>query len=158
MEGVEYHEVWERVPESVGPCWALRLRDGDGAAPRLAFLLVAGDCFMFVADRPRGVQLPAVPSAEALSASRLAEALAALLSLDDKRAALQFEASFGRVAAGEAAPAWRIELSTLPGRAGGVLLPPGSATGCDALLEAAGATLAVGAYAPPGGWHVTRDQ
>jgi hypothetical protein len=179
---VAYHEVWERLPESVGPAWALRL-SAEGAAataattaaacaspPRLAFLLVSGDYFMFVADRPADAPpLPPVSSDDALCASRLATALDALPHVAHKRLALAFEASFGRLASARAAgddgadvaPAWRIQLSTLPGRVGAALLPAGTPTTCDELLAviaaAPGGTLAAGEFSPPGGWAAKRD-
>jgi hypothetical protein len=176
VDGVEYHEVWERLPESRGACWALRLTaagDGTGGAdasappPRRAFLMVAGDCFMFVADRvAEAPPLPRVAAADdgaSLPASeRLAAALAALPSLAEQRLALSFESSYGRVAAREGRPAWRIELSTLPGRAGATLLPPSMPSGgADELLASLRAapdgTLRAGAFPPPGGWHAERD-
>jgi hypothetical protein len=174
VDGVEYHEVWERLPESRGACWALRLTAAEGGTggadasappPRRAFLMVAGDCFMFVADRvAEAPPLPRIAAADgALSASeRLAAALAALPSLAEQRLALSFESSYGRVAAREGAPAWRIELSTLPGRAGATLLPPATPSGgADELLAALraelGGTLRAGAFPPPGGWHAERD-
>jgi hypothetical protein len=46
-----YHEVWQRVPESEGTNWGLWLRAAD-EPERQACLLVAGDYFMFAADRP----------------------------------------------------------------------------------------------------------
>lgn len=170
VDGVEYHEVWERLPESKGDAWALRLSSSSAAAeepqhrPRAGFLLVAGDCFMFVADRV-GAPLAAVAADGAFSETcRLGAALDALPTLQAKREALSFEASYGRVApGGDGAPAWRIELSTLPGRAGAALLPPGAPTtgGVDALLAwvaaEPGGKLHSGEFAPPGGWVVERD-
>lgn len=103
---LKYHEVWERLPESVGPTWALRLNAGSHEG----FLLVAGDCFMFVASRD-GAPLPAVGSDDVLSTSRLAT-LFSSATLEEKRAICSFEASFGHVDGG----VWRIEISTIPER------------------------------------------
>ena len=155
-DGVEYHEVWQRLPESVGEAWAFQLLgSGSGASPRRAFLAVAGDCFVFVADRR--TPLAPAPGDDALGRnSRAAAAIAALPELSARREALSFEASYGRVAASPdgALPAWRIETSVLPGRAGQALLP---ADATRASLQAAadsGAALDIGAFSPPGGWRL----
>ena len=152
--------MWQRLPESVGEAWAFQLlgSGSNGAAPRRAFLAVAGDCFIFVADR-RTPLVPA-PGDDALGRnSRAAAAIAALPELSARREALSFEASYGRVAASPdgALPAWRIETSVLPGRAGQVLLP---ADATRASLQAAadsGAALDIGAFSPPGGWRLLSE-
>lgn len=48
-----YHETWERVPGTAGAqhAWACALVAGNDPGRR-AFLLCAGDRFMFAADRP----------------------------------------------------------------------------------------------------------
>ena len=134
LDGVEYHEVWERLPESAGDSFGFQLVGDDG---RSGILVVCGDCFLFTADRLQP----------------LAAALEALPDLAARRAALTLEGSYGRVAAAGGAQAWRIETSTLPGRAGQCLFhEPGCTT--DALRSAAraGKKLSFGTYPPPGGW------
>lgn len=129
-----YHEVWERLPESIGRNWGTWLVADDG---RQGCLLLAGDCFLFAASR--GQALPA------------AESLSALLDADNVASLLAFELSFGRHQGG--ATPWRIELSTLAGRAGQVLLPATlDPDGLErALTPALLATL--GAEPPLSGWR-----
>ncbi|MDD0842415.1 hypothetical protein [Pseudomonas sp. Gutcm_11s] len=129
-----YHEVWERLPESLGRNWGTWLAAEDG---RQGCLLLAGDCFLFAAGRPQ-----ALPPAESLSA---------LLEGGDAEALLAFELSFGRHQGGRTP--WAIELSTLAGRAGQALLPATLAP--DALdADLSPALLAeLGALPPPGGWQ-----
>lgn len=143
--------MWERLPESLGPTWGLRLSADAGA--RSAFLLVAGDCFLFAADRPGGAALTAVSSDDVLASSRLGSLLATdpalSASLDAKRGALRFEASHGRVAAG-----WVVELSTVPEQVG-AQLGLGAGDMPDGLVAAS--PLALGAFPPEGGWTAVRD-
>ncbi len=129
-----YHEVWERLPESIGRSWGTWLVAEDG---RQGCLLLAGDCFLFAAGRAQ--PLPA------------AESLNALLDSDNAERLLAFELSFGRHQGG--ATPWRIELSTLAGRAGQALLPPTLAP--DALDVGLSPTLLaeLGALPPPAGWQ-----
>ncbi|AZZ45587.1 hypothetical protein C1896_12215 [Pseudomonadaceae bacterium SI-3] len=105
-----YHEVWQRVPESSGTNWGLWLRSAD-EPERQACLLVAGDYFMFVADRPA----PLDPEGGQLR-DQLARATPA-----KRLELLACEISFGRQRNG--ATPWMISHSTLPGRVGDNLLP-----------------------------------
>ncbi|MDX2350931.1 hypothetical protein [Stutzerimonas xanthomarina] len=105
-----YHEVWQRVPESEGTNWGLWLRSAD-EPERQACLLVAGDYFMFAADRP--VALDADGSRLRDQVARAAPAKRLEL--------LACEISFGRQRNG--ATPWMISHSTLPGRVGDSLLP-----------------------------------
>ena len=163
--------MWERLPESVGAAWALRLTSAAaGHAHRRAFLLVAGDCFLFCADRT-GEPLPTVPG-DAVLDSRLAAALRTLrVSNDDDNSAtssaatwhaLSFESCYGRVRRGaDGAPAWRIELSTLPWRVGSALFGDDVPTegGAAALLDHFGdGHISVGSFPPPGGWACALDE
>ncbi|MBB2494145.1 hypothetical protein [Aquipseudomonas ullengensis] len=131
-----YHEVWERLPESLGRNWGTWLVAFDG---RQGCLLLAGDYFLFAAGRAQ-----ALPPAESL---------AALLAHDDAPAALlDFELSFGRH--GQGSQPWHIELSTLPGRAGQALLPAGIDPDQPEQLLAPTVLNSLGATPPLGGWQV----
>ena len=160
LEGVDYHEVWEREPTSRGAAWAFRLEAGDAPARR-GFLCVAGDCFMFVADRETPLaQLAEEPVAPAGCTSgatplRLAAALARERSLAGKRGVLACEASYGRVSPGEdGSPPWRIELSTLPARTGQRLLPVDAPRGAEEMAREYGGGVRMGAFPPEGGWRL----
>ena len=150
-DGVEYHEVWERLPESAGDSYGFQLTGDDG---RTGILVVCGDCFLFTADRLK----PLAQATDAGQRNSLVEAaLEALPDIAARRTALTLEGSYGRLAPNAVgdAKAWRIETSTLPGRAGHCLFDePGITT--DALLSAAkaGKRLSFGVYPPPGGWSL----
>ncbi len=122
------------MPEGEGDCAAFRLA-AAGDAAREAVLLLAGDCFMFVAAAAApGAALAARPS---------------------------YEASYGRVRRGssDAEPAWRITHSTAPGRAGAALLPPHvgpCAEDVEAQAARSGGSLELGAAPPAGGWLPSR--
>ena len=131
-----YHEVWERLPESLGRNWGTWLRGADG---RQGCLLLAGDCFLFAADRAR------TPPARA-SLAELAEADAGWLD---------FELSFGRHDGG--ATPWRIELSTLPARVGQALLPAAADPDRPAELFGCSAFAQLGALPPAGGWKAASE-
>lgn len=82
-------------------------------------------------------------------------------TLDAKRSALSFEASYGRVAAsadvgGAPLPAWRVEISTLPGRVGSTLLSGPLASSVQQRLGS-GEPLFAGAFCPTAGWFVADD-
>lgn len=134
-----YHEIWQRLPESAGVNWGVWLSAAEQPS-RQACLLVAGDYFLFAADRP----LP-------LSAGdkHLREQLAAVdPALRPKL--LAFELSFGRHRNG--ATPWQISHSTLPGRVGDALLSsywnfadPNSLPAAD--------LAALGRYPAAGGWQ-----
>lgn len=100
-----YHEVWERLPDSLGRNWGQWLRAEDG---RQGCLLLAGDYFLFAAGRAQS--LPPAGSLQALLQAGMEPAVL-----------LDFELSFGRHH--HRARPWSIELSTLPGRVGQALLP-----------------------------------
>ncbi|HEY0288756.1 MAG TPA: hypothetical protein VGC62_17400 [Pseudomonas sp.] len=129
-----YHEIWERLPGSVGINDGLWLKAADGSA-RQGCLLVAGEYFLFAAERP-----VAQPWGGHLStALELADPL-------EQQALLAFELSFGLIAQG-----WTITHSTLPGRTGQTLLH----STCDAISLSCidDATLAqLGVYPPEAGW------
>jgi hypothetical protein len=113
--GVEsdYLEIWERLPQSRGGTAALELVVEHGELPaRPAWLLVAGDCFMFV--RGRTHPLPCAADLPELIA-RVRPSRAQLLDW------LNVEISFGH----RTGPTpWRIEHSTLPCREGQILAQP----------------------------------
>ncbi|CDF83516.1 hypothetical protein PKB_2169 [Pseudomonas knackmussii B13] len=131
-----YHEVWERLPESVGRNWGSWLRSADG---RQGCLLLAGDCFLFAAGLPR----------TAPAGADLAE-----LAAQDP-GWLDFELSFGRHHGG--LTPWRIELSTLPARIGAALLPAEADPDRPAELLGAAGLARLGAQPPAGGWKVAPD-
>jgi hypothetical protein len=155
LDGTAYHEVWERLPDSRGSSWAFRLKADDNSQ-RLAYLLCAGDYFLFVADRAAGTLVP-VPGVDLNRAdSRLAGALAAAPSLAAKRLVYSYEASFGRLAPGDdGEPPWRITHSTLPARVGERLLPVDAPREAAALLAEYGSGgLRMGSFGPEGGWKL----
>jgi hypothetical protein len=100
-----YHEVWERLPDSLGRNWGQWLQGNDG---RQGCLLLAGDYFLFASGRAQ-----ALPPAADLTTLLAQQA--------DSKALLDFELSFGRQHC--AARPWSIELSSRPERAGKTLLP-----------------------------------
>ncbi|MBD9505081.1 hypothetical protein IB256_30145 [Pseudomonas sp. PDM17] len=128
-----YHEVWERLPESLGRNRGTWLLGADG---RQGCLLLAGDCFLFAAGRR--LPLPHAPS------------LAALLDSGNTEL-LDFELSFGRHQGGVAP--WRIELSTLPVRIGARLLPSDANPDHPELLRDTHWLNSLGATPPAGGWQ-----
>lgn len=132
-----YHEVWERLPDSLGRNWGQWLHAADG---RQGCLLLAGDYFLFVAGRAQ----PLAP----------AKSLQALLAAGaDSATLLDFELSFGRQHRG--VKPWSIELSTLPGRAGQSLLPAQIDPDQSAQLCRREVMTALGANPPAGGWRLS---
>lgn len=132
-----YLEVWERLPDSVGPVHEQWLQAADDPQ-RCACLLQAGDFFLFVADRPEPM------ASDSSLATRLKSADAA-----DAESMLGCELSLGRVR-GASAP-WQIRLSTLPGRTSQLLTTPGSEAS-ELWPESVWAEL--GALIPAGGWQL----
>ncbi|MGY4532142.1 hypothetical protein ACVW0Y_001266 [Pseudomonas sp. TE3786] len=131
-----YHEVWERLPHSIGRNWGTWLHAADG---RQGCLLLAGDCFLFVASRP--APLPAASSlAELLDGSSHQQQL------------LDCELSFGRHQYGRRP--WHIELSTLPQRIGQSLLPEIVDPDRSEQLCAADTLALLGHTPAQGGWHL----
>jgi len=111
----DYLEIWERLPESRGGTAALELMTEGGRPPdRPTWLLLAGDCFMFV--RGRALPLPGAADLSCLIA-RVRPSRAQWLDW------LDVEISFGHCTG--PAP-WRIEHSTLPFREGQCVTHPGA--------------------------------
>jgi hypothetical protein len=115
--GVEsdYMEIWERLPQSRGGTAALELVVEHGELPpRPTWLLVAGDCFMFVRGRahplPNAVDLTSLIDQARPSRAQLLDWL-------------NVEISFGHRSG---ATPWRIEHSTLPFREGRTVTLPGA--------------------------------
>lgn len=137
-EGLDssYHEIWERLPASVGRNQGVWLTSCDG---RQGCLVIAGDYFLFAAGRTQS--LPA------------GESLQALLGSGADESVLDFELSLGRHQLGT--NPWQIELSTLPKRAGQVLLP--AQIDPDSLLKGLSPQLLshLGAYPPAQPWVVS---
>lgn len=71
-----YHETWERVPGTRDParCWEYRFVASDGSG-RKAFLLGAGDRFMFAADRPHPLPATSGKSGSSLSVGHASAAV-----------------------------------------------------------------------------------
>ena len=136
-----YHEVWERVPESRGLTAAFRLQGAQDPS-RAGVLAVAGNCFHFAGSR--AVQLPA-------SGRKLLDILQGL-PLDQQKAILAFEVSFGHIKGGQ--QPWGIISSTLPGRAGEPLLPAGTDLSAMERLAANRDIIHMGKFQPDGGWKV----
>lgn len=115
--GVEadYREIWQRLPSSRGGTAALELvAEAGEQAARPTWLLVAGDCFMYV--RGRAQPLPAATDLARLIA-RAQPSRSQLLDW------LDVEISFGyRMGPNP----WRIEHSTLPFREEAFLTRPGA--------------------------------
>jgi hypothetical protein len=119
--------TWQRISPPEAEVIALRFQDDDGgtaADQRKGYLLVVGDCFLFVRDR--GGFVPHAESLRVLAECKDYERETLIELLD-------FEASFG-LRAGSRQP-WEILLSTLPFREGKPLLAPGA---FDAIIKHAG--------------------
>lgn len=160
LAGREYHEVWEREEASRGAAWAFRLEASD-APQRKGFLCVTGDCFMFVADREKPLAkldsepVPPPGCTSSVTPLRLAAAMAREKSLAGKQGVMGCEASYGRVSPGEdGSPPWRIELSTLPSRAGQRLLPVDAPRGPEEMVREYAGGVRMGAFPPDGGWRL----
>lgn len=132
-----YMEIWQRVPESVGPTLAVWLA-AVNQPHRQGCLLQAGDCFLFVADRPGPVE-PGLPLLTQITG----------LGADPAEIMLGCELSFGRIAGGNMP--WEITLSSLPGRAGRCLLlnPPDGPLDQWPIEQLS----SLGGYAPAQGWQ-----
>lgn len=134
-----YHEIWQRLPESAGVNWGLWLRAAEEPS-RQACLLVAGDYFLFAADRPLPISAGDKHLREQLGA--VDPALRPQL--------LAFELSFGRHRNG--ATPWQITHSTLPGRVGDTLLSSYWNFADPTSLPTADLA-ALGRYPAAGGWQ-----
>ncbi len=132
-----YLEIWKRLPESVGSNQAVWLV-ASGDSTRQGCLLRAGDCFMFVADRPARAQ-----RGQSLNAQLGG------LNADQAEILLGCEFSFGRIAGGSVP--WEITRSTVPGRTGRCLLlhPPGE----DIEHWPPESLQSLGGYPPAAGWQ-----
>ncbi|GGC92960.1 hypothetical protein [Halopseudomonas salina] len=132
-----YLEVWQRLPESIGATHAIWL-EAVNNPQRKGCLLQAGDCFMFVADRPTPAR-KGVPLRTQITG----------LGADQAEFMMGCEFSFGRVSGGDMP--WEITLSSLPGRTGRcLLLDPPEASLSQWPVERL-ATL--GGYPPSSGWQ-----
>lgn len=96
-----YLEVWERLPDSLGPSIVLKGPE-DEAEHAPTFVLIAGRYMMRV--RPRPTPWPATLQADATLADVLA------LHPAEKSAWLDMEISFGTLENGH----WTVERSTMP--------------------------------------------
>lgn len=132
-----YLEIWQRLPESVGTAHAVWLAAADDPQ-RQGCLLQAGDCFMFVADRP-------VRASEGIPLQTQITGLGA----DQAEFMMGCEFSFGRISGGSRP--WEITLSSLPGRSGRCLLLAPPQASLDQWPVESLASL--GGYPPRGGWR-----
>lgn len=109
--------TWQRIGPPDAEVIAFRFQDDGGTAAdqRKGYLLVVGDCFLFVRDR--GGFVPHAESLGVLAECKDYERETLIELLD-------FEASFGLRAGGR--QPWEILLSTLPFREGKSLLAPGA--------------------------------
>jgi hypothetical protein len=130
-----YHEVWERLPDSIGRNWGEWLVAADG---RQGCLLLAGDYFVFAASRHK----PLPPAGSLLA---LLEQGACPVHL------LECELSFGRHHFGK--QPWQIELSTIPERIGQALLPATIDPDHAEQLCAVDTLAQLGHVLPIGGWR-----
>lgn len=111
----DYLEIWERLPQSRGSAAALELVAESSRPPdRPTWLLVAGDCFMFV--RGRSTRLPRAADLSSLIAHARPDRKQLLAWLD-------IEISFGHR---NGPTPWNIEHSTLPFREGQCITCPGA--------------------------------
>jgi hypothetical protein len=131
-----YHEVWERLPDSLGRNWGSWLNAADG---RQGCLLLAGDYFLFAAGR----------SIELAPAESLAALLSNAAAPDEL---LAFELSFGSHGGGQ--EPWTIHYSTLPAQVGQHLLSSSLDPDQPDQLLAAETLCGLGAQPPAGGWQV----
>lgn len=131
-----YHEVWERLPDSLGRSDGRWLHAADG---RQGCLLLAGDYFLFAASRTQPLP-PGSSLGELLARGGHAAEL------------LSFELSFGRHQHG--AMPWSIELSSLPGRAGQTLLPAAIDPNHADLWHQPALLNTLGANPPVAGWQL----
>tara|TARA_R110001599_G_scaffold43803_3_gene130882 strand:+ start:21067 stop:21822 length:756 start_codon:yes stop_codon:yes gene_type:complete len=132
-----YLEIWQRLPESVGPSQAMWFAAKDDAQ-RQGCLLQAGDYFMFVADRPAPVH-KGVPLRTQITG----------LGADQAEFMMGCEFSLGRINGGKVP--WEISLSSLPGRSGRCLLLDTPVVSLDQWPVETIASL--GGYPPASGWH-----
>lgn len=130
-----YHEVWQRLPDSIGRNWGQWLVAADG---RQGCLLLAGDYFVFAASRHKPLPL-------ADSLLTLLEEGACPVHL------LECELSFGRHHFGK--QPWQIELSTITERIGQALLPATIDPDHVEQLCAADTLELLGHVLPIGGWR-----
>ncbi|MFB3303332.1 hypothetical protein [Pseudomonas sp. AMR01] len=139
-----YYEIWERLPDSLGLCrgqWLLGVDDQS----RQGCLLLAGDYFLFAANRP----VPLAPG------NHLREKLAQSENTTNPATLFSCELSFGRHHDGQTP--WEIQCSTLPGRTGQRLLPSSVDPFAPAVFDNQAVLSSVGAYIPNGGWRCAPD-
>ncbi|SDS53094.1 hypothetical protein SAMN05216271_2126 [Halopseudomonas sabulinigri] len=128
-----YLEVWQRLPDSIGPVAESWLHSADGSGRR-ACLLRAGDYFMFAADRPLRLSTRRSLLQYLHDSSRDAELL------------LSCELTFGRIQGGELP--WHILYSTLPAATGSLFSVPADAQQWSELPVAW-----LGIHPPENGWR-----
>ncbi|KAA0950398.1 hypothetical protein FQ186_09225 [Pseudomonas sp. ANT_H14] len=131
----DYYEIWERLADSKGLCRSQCLQANDNPT-RSACLVLAGDYFLFAADR----HAPLAPNGH----------LRERIDSENRQALLACELSFGQHRAG--AMPWHIDYSTLPAQIGQRLLPASVEPLADDLFSHA-----MGYFAPTNGWKLASD-
>lgn len=139
-----YYEIWERLPGSLGTCSGQWLQAMDEPS-RQGCLLMAGDYFLFAANRPS----PLTPGTHLREKFGLPENSINPVPL------FACELSFGRHNAGQTP--WKIECSTLPARAGQFLLPASVDPSAPDIFANEAVMSSLGTYIPAGGWRCAPD-
>lgn len=102
---VEYEEVWVREPDTQGPLLAFALEHNSAVPGRKGLMMIAGDHFLAILDRPHplpaGEDLPAIVRAELASGGPMAAA-----------GRLAMPLCYGRLS--EGATPWEVKLSSWP--------------------------------------------
>lgn len=139
-----YCEIWERLPNSLGACRGQWLQGMDEPS-RQGCLLLAGDYFLFAANRP----IPLTPGDHLREQFSQPERSINPVSL------FACELSFGRQYAGETP--WKIECSTLPAKAGQCLLPASVDPFAADIFADEAVMSSLGTFIPGGGWRCVPD-
>ncbi|WP_133667088.1 hypothetical protein [Paraburkholderia sp. BL10I2N1] len=101
----DYYELWHKLPDSVGQSFALERVDNADGEHQKAYLCVAGDYFIYTRNRSMWTS-PAVRARR-----KIEQGIASRFEMESF---LDFESSFGKIAAGVGT----ITMSNLPWREG----------------------------------------
>lgn len=100
-----YEEIWRLEPASRGPLLAFGLASDAAKSGLRGLLVVAGDHFLAIRERPQ-------PSPAGRTLKEVVAAAVAAGELGQARAALAMPIAYGRIAGG--AVPWEVQLSTWP--------------------------------------------